>query len=814
MNWKPLLGVVLVLSGAFGTPNLTAQDAVQREIQRLAGRQMSTTEVLDGLRRSGMSRAEVTSLLEQQGLDASMADEYFDVLEGRAESAPEPGQAFLAALGQMGIVSSFSDEAASGEAALGDSVAGVVHASDSSRALDEALPVFGRAVFGSPSSRFDPLQMGPVDPSYRLGPSDEIRLILTGDVELAYQPTVTREGFIVIPDVGQVFVNGLTLSALENTLYDRLGRVYSGVQRGTNATTFFNVSLGRLRTNQVFLIGEVESPGTRQISSVASIFNALHSAGGPTAGGSFRQVLVRRGVETVSTADLYGYLLTGDVSDDIRLEHGDVVFVPLAGPQVRITGEVRRSAIYEMKDGEGLREAIGFAGGLTAEGDPERILIDRVIPSAERLGQLQRRVVAVNLADLAPSSVVPLYDGDVVRVFGVRDMRRTRVSLEGPVLRPGDYELLPGMTMWNLIRQAGGLLPDAFRPVGHVSRLNEADSSRTLMRVSLEDDASGGSLDDIELVDQDLVTVFGNARLRVPETVGVIGLVKDPGTFELARGMTAADLILSAGGFSEAANGLTVEVVRPRPGLTRSDTIGVSFNVSLDGRVPWTLDDGTTVTGTTSETSFMLEDGDRLYVRPLPGYVEVESLSVSGEVSRPGLYGLRYRSERVAAIVARAGGLTPEAYVPGARLVRDSATISLDLARALSEPGGQSDLVVFAGDRLEVPQYDGTVLVSGAVRVVSRIPFERGLSLGDYVERAGGVGDRADRGKAYVRYTNGQLDVTGRFLFLRRDPRVEPGSTIVIPEKPEDDQGFSLDLLLTRTLSIIGTLATVLIATR
>jgi len=809
MNWKPFLGAALLLSAVPGPANLSAQNAVQQEIQRRTGRQVSTEEIIDGLQRSGLSRSEVATRLQQQGLESSLADRYFDVLEGRAESAPEASESFIAALEQMGMVSSDA-----GEAALGASVSDVVEAQDATRtaAPDGGLAVFGKEVFDSPSSRFDPLRMGPVDPGYRLGATDEIRLILTGDVELAYTPTVTREGFIVIPDVGQVFVNGLTLSDLESVLYDRLGRVYSGVRRGATATTFFNVSLGRLRTNQVFLIGEVESPGARQISSVASTFNALHSAGGPTAIGSFREVLVRRGGETVETADLYDYLLTGDVSDDIRLEHGDVVFVPLSGPQVRVTGEVRRSAIYEMKDDEDLRDAIGFAGGLTAEGDPQRILIDRVIPSEDRVGQVQRRVLTVNLVSLPAESSVTLHDGDVIRVFGIRDMRRDRVTVQGPVLRPGDFELRAGMTLWDLIGQAGGLLPDAFRPVAHVSRLNEADSTRTLLQVSIEADASGTSVDDVGLVDQDLVTIFGNARLRIPETVGILGLVKDPGTYPLAQGMTAEDLILTAGGFSEGADGLQAEVVRPLAGSVRRDTIGQSFPLTLSGRLPWTLGD-TSVAGSADAALFELQDGDQLFVRPLPGFVQVEAISITGEVLWPGTYGFRQRKERVVDLIRRSGGLTAQAYVPGTRLVRDGVPVALDLERALRRPGGDDDQLLRPGDDLTIPAYDGTVLVSGGVQVVARVQFQPGQSLGDYLDRAGGMVDRADRGKAYVQYANGRLNVSSKFLFFRNDPTIEPGSTIVVPLKAEDDEGFQLDQFLTRSMTILGSLATILIAT-
>jgi polysaccharide export outer membrane protein len=811
MNWKLLFVSALLVSAAFWTQDLSAQDAVQQAIQaRAAGRQVSTEEIIAGLRESGLSRAQVAQRLRQQGLDPALADQYFDVLEGGAEEALEPSADFLAALERMGMV--FEDP----DAELLD----MDLEADSLAALDsldiaedsDSIAVFGTEVFRSRTTRFDPLRMGPVDASYRLGPDDQIRLVLTGDVELAYTLGVTREGSIVIPDVGQVSVNGRTLSDLENVLYERLGRVYSGVRRGADATTFFDVSLGRLRTNQVFLVGEVESPGAYQISSVASAFNALHAAGGPTEIGSFRAVLVRRGGETVATVDLYDYLLSGDVSDDVRLEQGDVVFVPLAGPQVRMTGEVRREAIYELKQGEDIRDAIGFAGGLTAAGDGDRILIDRVIPPSERLGLTQRSVVDVRLTDLPEDSLVLMHDGDLVEVFAVRDMRRDRVTIQGQVFRPGDYTLFSGMTAWDLVSRAGGLLPDAFRPVVHISRLNEADSTRTLVQMAFGDEEAGAPAENRELVDQDILMVFGSAELRVPESVSVVGLVKNPDSYDLARGMTAEDLILLAGGFAEGANGLNVDVVRPIAGLVRNDTISVTYSLSLDGSVPWALDEASAPEGPAA-SEFLLMDGDRVFVRQMAGFVRFEAATIIGEVARPGAYGFRTRRDRVSDFVALAGGFTPEAYISGARLVRDSVLVGLDLERALASPLGDEDLILWPGDRLEIPQYDGTVLVTGEVRVVSRVPFGEGLSLGDYLERAGGVGAEGDRGKAYVEHASGRRDVSRKFLFFRSDPGVQPGSTIFIPRKIEGG-GFNADVFLSRALSVLGTLATVLIASK
>ena len=268
-----------------------AQTPAQQELLRLTGQQISEEEILNRLTQSGLSRAEVRSRLTSMGLSPSIADPYFDRIEGRATTALAQNADFLQALAEMGLFNELSlGEIADTTDLARDSLARAVEA-----VPDSVLTVFGRSVFSGATTQFQPVVVGPVDPDYPLGPGDQVQLFLTGDVELAYPPIeVTREGFIVIPDVGQVFVNGLTLGDLTHRLYARLGAVYSGVRRGADATTTFYVSLGRLRNNQVFLVGEVSLPGAYQVSSLATVFNALYSAGGPRERGSMRSVEVRR----------------------------------------------------------------------------------------------------------------------------------------------------------------------------------------------------------------------------------------------------------------------------------------------------------------------------------------------------------------------------------------------------------------------------------------------------------------------------------------------------------------------------------------
>jgi polysaccharide biosynthesis/export protein len=399
-------------------------------------------------------------------------------------------------------------------------------------------PIFGRALFRRTTTQFQPILSGPVDADYRLGPGDELVLFLTGDVELGYVLDVNREGYVIIPDVGQLFVNGLTLGELRSRLYERLGRVYSGVRRGPEATTQFQVSLGRLRANQVYLIGEVEWPGSYQVSAVATVFNALYTAGGPTRQGSFRRIEVRRGGRVVREVDIYDYLLRGDSRGDIRLEQGDIVFVPMAGAQVQIEGAVRRPAIYELRPEEGLRDLLAQAGGLKADAVVRRIQIDRILPPERRRPGVDRVLVDVDIYEVArpEGERIALHDGDIVQVFGVSEERRHRVSITGKVRRPGTYEWIPGGTLWDLIDRADGLDERAYTARAHIFRLNEADGSRRLIQAPLLADESGRALRDVALADRDSVVVLSREELSNPQTVAIDGFVKNPGTYALAEG--------------------------------------------------------------------------------------------------------------------------------------------------------------------------------------------------------------------------------------------------------------------------------------
>ncbi len=795
-------GVLWTLPAGLAGQQRTVADSVQarQRAERSLGSGIQHADVIERLRRSGMDRSRMRAGLERLGHDPGLADRYFDVIEGRRPApegeAPRPFIEALNALGlpvvahadQLAIASPWADSAAQ--------VTLVASATGTPR-------LFGLDLFRRFTTQFDAPLTGPVDPSYRLGAGDELSLILTGEVEFSYAMEVTREGFIVIPDVGQVFVSGLTLAALEDRLYGVLGRHYSGVRRGDGAPIRFHVGLRRLRASAVYVIGDAVRPGAYQVSSVATALNALYLAGGPAEGASFRAIEIRRGDRVVATLDLYEYLLQGGTAGDVRLEHGDVIFLPVSGPRVTVEGAVRRAAIFELKPGDGLAEVIGFAGGLSSNAAAHRIQIDRILPAGERTPGVDRVLTDVDGAALARGAVVALRDGDVVRTFEILGERRNRVVLTGEVNRPGVYEWAAGMTLSDLLARADGLAERAYTSRTHIHRLNPRNGTRHLLRLEETDFAIA------PLMDRDSIVVFGIEQLANPSFVSIDGFVKNPGSYALATGMTLQDLILAAGGFVHGAWTVEAELARmsgPSDGGTATVSrvrIGGRPDAQSAGVIEWRPD----------ATEVTLEHGDHVFIRKAPEYEVMGTIKVAGEVVFPGAYALTDRSARITDILARAGGLEPEAHARGTQLVRGGHLVATDVEAALRAPGSAPDLALFPGDSIMVPRVDATVLVRGAVGFETRVRYESGRGLDYYVERAGGYAENADRGRATLTQQNGERAVVHRRrFFFDSTPTPGPGSTVFVPSRPELAGGTNWDALLTRVVGLASATATVLIA--
>lgn len=459
------------------------------------------------------------------------------------------------------------------------------------------------------------------------------------------------------------------------------------MKRGPEATTRFQVSLGRLRVNQVYVIGEVERPSAYQVSAASTVLDALYQAGGPSLNGSFRAIDVYRGGTRVATVDLYEYLLQGRSTGEIRLEHGDRIFVRPYTRRVTVRGAVRRPAIYELLEGEDLGTAIAFAGGLDATAVVERVQIDRILPPEMRRPGIERVLIDVPLSQVMDPGAAPveLRDGDVVEVFTVADERRHRVVVTGAVHRPGTYEWSQGLTLHQLMDKALGLTEEAYTARAHVYRLVAEDGSRRVIQVPLVGDSAGAPGRDFLLADRDSIVIYSRAQLRNERFVSIDGFVKYPGHYPLAEGMTVRDLILAAGGFTEGADTRVAEIARLPDTSVRSDTTAVIFQVPLGGtgagdtiseKAGWPdgRDGGDIQSWTPDPSEQRLQPGDRVFIRKAVGYDMPRTVKVTGEVFIPGTYVLETRGERIVDVLRRAGGPTAEAYLPGVQLYRKRQT--------------------------------------------------------------------------------------------------------------------------------------------
>ncbi|MEO7648001.1 MAG: SLBB domain-containing protein, partial [Gemmatimonadaceae bacterium] len=687
---------------------------------------------------------------------------------------------------------------------------------------------------------FDANLTGPVDASYQLGPGDKLVLILTGDVEQSYQLEVTREGFIVIPQVGQLFVNNLSLAQLEDVLYSRLGRVYSGVRRGAGATTRFYITPSRLGSNQIFVQGDVMRPGAHRISSAGTAMSALYAAGGPTDNGSLRRVQIRRAGRTVAELDVYDYMLRGDASNDVRLRNGDIVFVPIHGPRVRIVGEIARPATYEMKEGEALDDAIRFAGGFTPTAARARVQIERILPPSQRVLGGMDRIVTEVISDQFATGTAPNFavqPGDVIRVFPIATRVRNRVAVRGNVSTPGPQGIVPGQTtIAQALRAAGGIKPDTYLGQILVSRM-QRDSSRTQLRAALYD-TTGRVIGDFPLQEDDEITVFSVSEFRHPRYVAISGAVQKGGRFEYREGMTVRDLVLMSGGLEESALLTEAEVARLPQDRTGGRT-ATTFRIPLDSSYIFSRGpDGRYLgppglpapTGPAPEQPLL--PYDNVLILRQPSWELQRSVAVAGEVQFPGKYALQTKSERISDILKRAGGLTAEGYADGIFFVRrgyasskaETAStrnvvgrIGIELQKVLRNQRDRDNLILQDGDSIFIPRYSGVVLVSGAVNSPIAVAYVPGRDLPWYVRAAGGPAAKADLGRAYVTQPNGKVEASIKRAFSPdTHPKPRPGGVIFVPEKDpsERDSLTAFNSTVTTIASVLGSLVAIIAISR
>ena len=668
--------------------------------------------------------------------------------------------------------------------------------------LEERLPYaaktptndnFGFSLFKNTDLTFEPSFNVLTPRDYLIGPGDLVNIDVWGASQHSYQEVVSNDGSIIISNIGPVFLSGMTTEDAGKKLETILGQIYSGLKDGK---TSMKVTLGAVRSIQINIVGEVVLPGTYNISAMATAFNAMYIAGGPADNGSIRDVQIIRDNKIVAHIDFYEYLINAKQSNNIRLQDQDIIFIPPYENRVRINGEVKRPMAFDIKPDESLEDLIEFAGGFTGNAYTERVKILRKTGKEKRILD-----IATDYLD-----AIRLENGDEVQIDAVLNRFENRVFISGAVFRPGSYAINEGTTLKELINKADGLREDVFKDRISVFRLQE-DLTREHIAVDLNNLLASNL--DFTLQREDSVHIPSIHDLRETRTIQIEGEVKQPGIYPYSENTTVEDFILQAGGLLETASTANIEIAR----RVANDTSTVT-SVKLADIIKFPIDKSLALSDEAS--NFVLQPFDQVFIRKSPAYMPQMLVSINGEVNFPGKYSLTSRTERISDLIKRSGGITPEAYINGASLIRkrtpnriltdkaidniakekESANtinitrneldiIAVNLANILSNPGGKSDLILQEGDSIRILKSLQTIKVSGSVYNPNVVPFDESMSVRQYLANAGGLTKRSKPGHIYVVYANGSVRKTNKTIFGRNYPELQAGAEIIVPSKGE-----------------------------
>jgi protein involved in polysaccharide export with SLBB domain len=698
--------------------------------------------------------------------------------------------------------------------------------------FNRTLKQFGYDFFKNSLAAATPLDNAPVGADYVLGPGDSLRIDLWGSVQGRYDLVVDRNGEVTLPRVGTVRVWGANFGQAKEIISKAISRYYKGYE--------LNVSLGRLKSIQVFVVGEVESPGAYSVTSTATIINALSLAGGPAKSGSLRTIRLSRAGKLVQQVDLYDMFLSGDRSTDIRLENGDTVFVPVIGPVAAVAGEVKRPAIFELKNKTTLGELLAMAGGSSASGDLGRIQVERYDQKAGRV------VSDVKLGDLG-TSAIEIMDRDMVKVFPVMKALRQVVTLQGNVARPGDYQFKQGMRISDLIPSFTAILPDAYLDAAQVLRMVPPDFHRETIVFNLGKVLSGDAQENILLNEQDTVKVFSRLEMVEKPTVSINGMVVNPGTYDYYPNMTVRDLVAASGSLKRNAYMEKAELTRilMDKGMAKVERIDIDLAKAMAGDASQNLS---------------LKPDDVFIVRGIQEWLDSSDrlINVQGEVRFPGVYSVS-KGEKLSSILKRAGGYTDKAYLKGARFFRKSVQrdqqkrmdeiiqraeqdimkkqgelasvaasreeldatksaleglqknleklktlkaegrIVIALAKLNEFENSANDVEVQGGDLLDIPAKSSVVNIMGQVYNQTSFIHKPGEQLSFYLEKAGGSTRDAESSEMYIIRADGSVFSRQQSSFgIKWDDEsrswtfgsfmatpLQPGDTLVVPQKLE-----------------------------
>jgi protein involved in polysaccharide export with SLBB domain len=647
--------------------------------------------------------------------------------------------------------------------------------------------VFGRDIFNNENLSFEPNMNIATPQNYVLGPGDAVNIDIYGASQKSINETISPDGDVVIEGIGPVQLAGLSVSAANARLRSVLGPRYSSSR--------VKLTVGQTKTVIVNVLGEVTTPGTYTLSAFSTAFNALYMAGGISDIGTLRNIKVYRGGKLLSVVDVYDYILNGNLKGNVRLVDNDVIVVDPYDCLVNVVGKVKRPMFYEMKANESLNSLMKYSGGFTGDAYKKSVKVTRK----------NGRSISVFDVDEFDMASFRLADGDSVTVDSTLLRYENTVEVRGAVFRPDKYQMGGDITtVRSLIEHADGVTEQAFMARAVMHRMKP---DRTLKVISL--DLAGilnGTVPDVPLENEDVVFVPTKQEVQEERTITIHGEVMYPGTYVYADDETLEDFVLQAGGLKETASVMKVDVSRR---VTNPKALDID---SLISRVyTFALKDGFVIDG---EPGFTLMPYDEVYIRKSPGFSRQQNITVEGQVMFAGTYTLTTKNEKLSEVIKRAGGVTDLAYVAGARLERritaderrrmqtvlkmvrtqdngkdsvdvskldlgDTYYVGIELDKAIANPGSDADLVLREGDRVIVPEYNGTVKISGDVMFPNTVSYEKGKRAKYYIDQAGGWGDRAKKRNTYIIYMNGTVAQVGH------NAKIRPGCEIVVPSKPK-----------------------------
>lgn len=686
-----------------------------------------------------------------------------------------------------------SDETRDVSNATIDEVAVEMRDSEEATGSSGGRSIYGHDVFKTKFLTFNPNENIATPQDYRLGPGDEVVIDIWGTSEDHLRQTISPEGSIMIAQIGPVYLNGMTIADANKHIKSAFSKKYAGM---TDAETDIQVTLGQVRSIQVDIMGEVATPGTFMMSPFSSVFHALYRAGGINDIGSLRNIQVLRSGKKIAGVDIYQYIFEGKSDGNIRLQEGDVIIVPPYGQLVNIDGNVKRPMYYEIKPGETIQNLIDYSGGFTGDAYSGMVRLSRQTGTENELYNIDQEEFAS----------YKLKDGDALTIGTILDRYANRVELKGAVYRPGMFAIGKELsTIKQLISKADGITEDAYTKRALLYR-EGPELQLEIMSIDLEG-ILNGTVPDVKLKRNDLLVISSLTDIEDRGTLSIQGQIANPGTYPYADNMTLEDLILQAGGLLDGASTARVDISRRivnPSSATPTEMLSENFSVSIVGGLAQGVGEG-----------FELRPYDMVIVRRSPGYAEQETVLLRGEILFSGNYTIEKRNERISSILSRAGGLIEGAYIKGAQLTRklseeeykvrqetlrmamsnsqagqgdsialskievaDHYNVGIDLEKALAYPGSTYDVVVKPGDVLYVPEQQSTVKIAGDVMFPNTVVYVPGKKLSYYVDQAGGYGQQAKKGKAFIVYMNGSV------AKAKRNTPIEPGCQIIVPSKP------------------------------